>query len=113
MSFVCGTMSKALDRSIDMVTVLCGGLGWLKPKATLCVRGRRAEVVQWLSLKPCWVGERGRVRSSGRRRRSKTLAEGHSRDMGRYPDPKLAGLPGFRIGITMEFFQMEGISALL
>ena len=46
MSFVCGTVSKAFEKSIDTVTVLCGGLGWLKPRATLCARGRRAVVVE-------------------------------------------------------------------
>ena len=53
-------MSKALEKSMDTVTVLFGGLGWLKPRATLCVKGRRAEVVQWLGLNPCCDGERGR-----------------------------------------------------
>ena len=83
-SFVCGTMSKALEKSIDMVTVLCGGLGWLKPRATLCVRERRAVVVQWLGRKPCCEGERGRCWLSRRRGSfSRTLTEGHIRDMGR------------------------------
>ena len=113
MSFVWETMSKALEKSIDMVAVLCGGLGWLKPRATLCARGRRAEEVQWLERKPCCVGERGRVLSSGRRRRSKTLTEGQSREMGRCPGPEPAGLPGFRTGITMECFQMEGMLTAL
>ena len=113
MSFVWETMSNALEKSIDMVTVLCGGLCWLKPRATLCVRGRRAEVVQWLERKPCCVGEKGRVLSSGRRRRSKTLTAGQRREMGWYPDPEPTGLPGFRIGTTTKFFQIEGISAVL
>ena len=39
-------MSKAFEKSIDMVTVLCGGKGWLKPRATLCARGSRAVVVE-------------------------------------------------------------------
>ena len=54
MSVVWLTMSKALEKSIDMVNVLFGGLGWLKPKATLCARGRRAVVVEWFGRKPCW-----------------------------------------------------------
>ena len=106
-------MSNALEKSIDMVTVLCGGQGWLNPSATLCVRGRRAVVVEWLGRKPCWEGARGRVLSSGRRRRSWTLAEGHSRDMGRYPDPKPAGLPGLRIGTTIACFHMKGMVEVL
>ena len=32
-------MLKALEKSIDMVSVRCGGNGWLKPVATACVRG--------------------------------------------------------------------------
>ena len=59
------------------------------------------------------MGARGREFSSGRKRRSKTLAEGQRREMGRYPDPKLADLPGFRIGITVECFQMDGMLAKL
>ena len=70
-------------------------------------------MVEWLERKPCWVGERERVFSSGSRSRSRILMEGHRREMGRYPDPELAGLPGFRIGTTMDCFQMEGISELL
>ena len=50
--------------------------------------------------------------SDGRSRRSKTFIAGHRRDMGRYPDPDPAGLPGFRIGITIDCFQIEGMSAL-
>ena len=92
MSLMWVTVSKALEKSIDTVTVRCGGLGWLKPEATVCVRGKSAVVVLWLARKPCCVGERGRVLSSGRRSRSKTLAEGHRREMGRYPNPELAGL---------------------
>ena len=59
------------------------------------------------------MGDRGRVFSSGVRRRSKTLTVGDKRDMGRYPDPKLAYLPGLRTGMTMDCFHMEGIVALL
>ena len=110
MSFVRVTVWKALEKSIDTATVRCGELGWLKPEATVCVTGRSAVEVSCFALKPCCVGERGRVLSSGRRSLSRTLAEGHSRDMGRYPDPELAGLPGFRIGITMDCFQIAGMS---
>ena len=46
MSAVCGTMSKAFEKSIDMVTALCGGLGCLQPRANLCARGSRAVVVE-------------------------------------------------------------------
>ena len=76
------------------------------------MRGRSAVVVLCLFLKPCCVGEIGRVSvSSGRRRRSSTFTEGHKREMGRYPDPEAAGLPGFRIGTTIDVFQMDGMSA--
>ena len=43
---------------------------------------------------------------------SRTFIAGHRRDMGRYPDPKPAGLPGLRIGTTIECFQMDGILQL-
>ena len=56
MSLVWLTMSKALEKSIDMVSVRCGGLGWLKPEATVCVRGMSAVVVLCRVLKPCWEG---------------------------------------------------------
>ena len=114
MSLVWLTMSKALEKSIDMVSVRCGGKGWLKPLATACVRGRSAVVVEWFARKPCCVGETGRaIVSSGRRRRSSTLAAGQRREIGLYPDPELTGLPGFGIGTMIARFQMDGISALL
>ena len=83
MSLVWLTMSKALEKSIDMVSVRCGGLGSLKPEATVCVRGMSAVVVLCRVLKPCWVGDIGRVLSWGRSRRSRTLIAGDSREMGR------------------------------
>ena len=55
------TVSNALEKSRDTVTVRCGGKGWLKPCATFCVRGRRAVVVERWERKPCWVLEKGRV----------------------------------------------------
>ena len=70
-------------------------------------------VVECWVRKPCWEDARGRVLSSGRRSRSRTLTEGHRREMGRYPDPELAGLPGFRIGMIVECFQIDGILAVL
>ena len=76
-------MSKALEKSIAMVSVRCGGLGWLKPEATVCVRGISAVVVLCLDLNPCWVWEMGRVFSWGRRSRSRTFIEGDRSDMGR------------------------------
>ena len=111
MSLVCGTVSNAFEKSIDTVTVLCGGLGWLKPEATLCVRGRSAVVVSCRVLKPCCVGDSGRELSSGSRRRSSTLAEGHRREMGRYPSPEPEGFPGFRTGTMVADFQMGGMFA--
>ena len=113
MSLLWETVSNALEKSIATATVLCGGWGWLNPKATLCERGRRAVVVERFVRKPCCVDDRGRVFSSGVRRRSRTLTVGDKRDMGRYPDPKLAYLPGLRTGMTMECFHMEGMVAVL
>ena len=71
-------------------------------------------MVECCVRKPCCVGDKGReLLSSGSRRRSRTLMDGERRDMGRYPDPKSVGLPGFGIGIMVARFQMEGMSALL
>ena len=57
---------------------------WLRPWAIVDVRGRRAVVVEWHFLKPCWVGLAGRdsVRD-GRRSLSSILTAGLSREMGR------------------------------
>ena len=46
---------------------------WLKPCAILCVRERRAEAVEWLGRKSCWVDERERKFNSGCSRRTRTL----------------------------------------
>ena len=62
---------------------------------------------------PCCVGERGRLLSSGRRRRSRILAAGQRRDMGQYPDLRPGGFPGFGTGTIVEIFQMAEISDLL
>jgi hypothetical protein len=40
------------------------------------------------------------------------LAAGQRRKMGWYEEPWLPGLPGLRIGIIIEFFQMDGIEAV-
>ena len=66
-----------------MVTVRRGGLGWLNPEAIFWVSGRSAVVVEWSLRKPCWVGEIGKLFSSGSRRRSRTLAAGQSSEIGR------------------------------
>ena len=70
-------------------------------------------VVECWARNPCWVSERGRVLSSGRRSLSRILTAGQRRDMGRYPDPEVADLPGFGTGTIIEFFQIEGMSDLL
>lgn len=36
MSFVLVTVPKALKKTVDIVTVLCGGLSWFKLEATVC-----------------------------------------------------------------------------
>ena len=114
MSLVWLTMSNAFEKSIDMVSVRCGGKGWLKPLATACVRGRSAVVVEWCARKPCCVGDIGRaIVSSGSMRRSRTLTAGQRRDIGLYPDPELAGFPGFGIGTITARFQIDGMLAWL
>ena len=53
------------------------------------------------------------VFNSGRRSLSRTFTVGDVREMGRYPGPELAGLPGFRTGIICESFHIAGMSAWL
>jgi hypothetical protein len=40
------------------------------------------------------------------------LAAGQRREIGRYEDLWLPGLPGLRVGIIIEYFQMDGIKAV-
>jgi hypothetical protein len=40
------------------------------------------------------------------------LAAGQRREIGRYEEPWFPGLPGLRIGIIIEFFQMDGIETV-
>ena len=41
------------EKSIVIMVVRSGGRCWLKPEAMVCIRGRRADVVEWRGLKPC------------------------------------------------------------
>ena len=77
------TVSNAFDRSIDTATVRRGGLGSLKPAMTWWARGSRAVEVDRVWRKPCCVDESGREFSSGSMSRSRTLAAGQRREMGR------------------------------
>ena len=75
--------------------------------------GRRAVVVEWKGRNPCdGEGLRASVRE-GRKRRSRTLAAGHKREIGLYDVPWSEGLPGFGIGITSAVFQIAGMTASL
>ena len=74
---------KILVRSIAMVDVRGGGQGWLKPWSLLWARGKRADTVEWVGRKPCWLVERGSELSFGCRRRSRTLTAGQRREIGR------------------------------
>ena len=47
----------------------------------------------------------------GRRRRSRTLAAGQRREIGRYEVERSGGLPGLRRAIILESFQMAGMFA--
>ena len=70
---------------------------------------RRAEVVECLALNPCWsrAGERCSL-SEGKTSASRTLAAGHSSEMGLYDVPWEESLPGFGIGMINEVFQIAG-----
>ena len=55
-SLLCGIQSKALEKSMATVVVRAGGGRlWLKPSAMVEAKRRRAEVVKWNGLNPCWV----------------------------------------------------------
>ena len=45
--------------SMAAISVLCAGFCWLKPSMMFCVKFVRSVLVEWCSLKPCHVGERG------------------------------------------------------
>ena len=47
----------------------------------------------------------------GNSRRSRTLAAGQRREIGRYEVDISAGLPGLRSGMILEVFQMAGMLA--
>ena len=74
----------------------------MKPQATFCVSGSKAVVVEWFGRKPCCGAEIGRELSSGRRSRSRTLAVGQRREMGRYPDPAPGWSSGARIAAIAD-----------
>ena len=79
-----GMQSKALEKSMATAVVLAGGLELLKPSAIAVERGSSAEVVECEDLKPCWVEWVGRdCLRKGRIRRSRTLAAGDRREIGR------------------------------
>ena len=76
--------SKALEKSMATAVVLAGGLFSLNPSAIAVASGRSAEVVECGDLKPCCVGCVGRADlRRGNRSRSRTLAAGERREIGR------------------------------
>ena len=73
---------KSLGKLIAIVNFRSGEQGRLKPWAILCAGGRRADAVEWLERKPCWLSERRSELSSGCRRRSRTLTAVQNTEMG-------------------------------
>ena len=69
----------------------------------------RADVVDCLGLKPCCslAGERNSL-IEGKISALRTLAAGHSSEMGLYEVPCDESLPGLGIGMTNEVFQIDG-----
>ena len=47
------TVSKAAVKSMATHTVRCGGFRWLEPVSMSVVSWSRADIVEWLGLKPC------------------------------------------------------------
>ena len=80
-------VSKAFDRSnaITSVRIRMEEIrGFLKPGATLCTRGNRAEVVDNCLQKPCWVSERLKFSlRNGRSMRWRPLMVGQRSETGR------------------------------
>ena len=87
------------------------GEGFLLVEACLnvVVSWRKADVVDYLGLKPCCslAGERNSL-IEGKMSASTTLAVGHSSEMGLYEVPCDESLPGLGIGKTNEVFQIDG-----
>ena len=81
-SLVWLTMSKDFDWSMAIVVVRSGFVR-LKPCATWVTKSNKAVVHEWHARDPCWVGEKERELSSGKRRCSSTLTAGQRREIGR------------------------------
>ena len=83
----------------------------MNPSVTRETNGRRADTQECLGLKPCWETRMSRASvRNGKSRRCKIFTAGHSKEIGRHEAPSVRGLPGFKIGMIVELFQMEGRS---
>ena len=82
-SWVWGTVSKALEKSIAMATVRGGRRLWLNPEAMVCERGRSEEVVECKLRKPCCESASWREAVMwGSSRRSSTFTAGQRSEIG-------------------------------
>ena len=88
-------MSKALDMSSAIVTVLWGGFCLLKPCVMVLFMVWRAVTVECFVLKPCWcLGGVMLFVIYGRSIFSSNLAMGDSSEMGLYDVPSVLSLLG-------------------
>ena len=104
------TVSNAAIRSTATQTVRCESLLWLKPVAISLVSCSKAEVVECPGRKPCWYADGIRwLLTVVSKRAFITFTAGQRSEIGRKEVLREESLAGFRIGMTMDDFQIDGI----
>ena len=100
------TICRSDDPTVPPLVCCCL---W-KPVATSLVSCSKAEVVECPVRNPCW-SEAGRkcVLTVVSMRASITFAAEQSSEIGRYEVPREESLPGLGIGMTIDYFKIDGI----
>ena len=108
------TVSNALLMSNATAIVRVGGMGWLKPVATVLLMLRSGVLVECLVLNPYCVVIFGMFCVIyGRIIFSSVFAITDRRDIGLYDVPMLMSLLGFKTGVMLANFHTCGILLLL
>jgi len=104
------TVSKALDMSRAIASVLCGGFCLLNPAVIVLLMICNAVVVECCFLKPCWWSFSVMLSVMyGSIVFSSVFAIGDSSAIGLYDVPSEWSLFGLGMGIILATFQMFGI----